>query len=69
MRAWQVLACIALAQIAVSSAFSFSSHSHEAYGSDLEVAASDHHDSHSSGFEESGGSEHGEDHHSKVSRL
>lgn len=67
MRVWQLLACVALVQIAVSTAFSFD-RSHEAYSGDLEVAASGHKDSHSSGFEESGGMEHGEEHHSKVSR-
>lgn len=66
MRVWQLLACIALVQIAVSTAFTFPS-SHEAYSSDLEVAASGHKESHSSGFEEDGGSEHGAEHHSKVS--
>lgn len=66
MRAWQLLACVALALFAVSAAFSFSDHSHEAFSGDLEVAASGHHDKHESGFEESGGQEHGEEHHSKV---
>lgn len=70
MRAWQLLACVALAHLAVSAAFSFSDHSHEAYSGDLEVAASGHHDKHhESGFEESGGQEHGEEHHSKVSSV
>lgn len=69
MRAWQLLACVALAQLAVSTAFSFPGLSHEAYGGDLEVAASGKHESHSSGFEESGGSEHGEDHFGKVSSV
>jgi hypothetical protein len=75
MRAWQLLACVALC-IAVSAAFSVSSRSHEAYSDsgDLVAAASGHgggghggggHES--SGFEESGGMEFGEDHHSKVS--
>lgn len=65
MRAWQLLACLALF-VAVSSAFTVSlSHvSHEGY--DLEPAESKGHH-HESGFEESGGSEHGGDHHSKVS--
>lgn len=67
MRAWQLLACIALAQLAVSAAFSFSSASHEAHSGDMEVAASDHkEEKHSSGFEEDGGMEHGEEHHKKV---
>lgn len=66
MRAWQLLACIALTQIAASVAFSFPGLSHEAFSGDLEAAASGHKEEHSSGFEESGGMEHGEEHHSKV---
>lgn len=82
MRAWQLLACIALAHLAVSAAFSFVSHDHEAYSSDLEAAASGHGGGghggggggggghgHSSGFEEDGGMEFGEEHHSKVSLV
>lgn len=75
MRAWQLLACIALAQLAVSAAFSFSSHGHETFSGDLEAAASGHgggggggHEK-SSGFEESGGMDFGEEHHSKVSLV
>lgn len=65
-RAWQLLACIALF-IALSNAFSIASFSDEdSHSGDLEVAASGHKESHSSGFEESGGSEHGSDHFSKV---
>lgn len=69
MRAWQLLACIALAQFAVSAAFSFPGLSHEAYSEhsgDLEAAASGHGHSHSEGHEEDGGSKHGEDHFSEV---
>lgn len=71
MRAWQLLACIVLAQLAISSAFSFPGLSHEAFSSggyddDMAVAASKKEEHHSSGFEEGGGSEHGSDHHSKV---
>lgn len=66
MRAWQLLACLALC-IAVSTAFSVSSQSHEAFSGDLEAAASGHDEKHESGFEESGGSDFGEEHHSKVS--
>jgi hypothetical protein len=72
MRAWQFLACIVLAQLAVSSAFSFPGLSHEAFSSggdfddDMAVAASKKEESHSSGFEEGGGSEHGSDHYHKV---
>lgn len=71
MRAWQLLACIALANIAVSAAFSLGASSHEAFHeadtTDMEVAASKHHEHHhSSGFEEDGGSKHGEDHHKEV---
>lgn len=62
MRAWQLLACLALF-VAVSTAFTVSI-SHE--GFDLEPAESKGHH-HESGFEESGGSDHGSDHHSKVS--
>lgn len=78
MRAWQLLACIALAQLAVSAAFSFSSHGHETFSGDLEAAASGHGGGHgggggghghSSGFEEAGGMDFGEEHHSKVSDL
>ena len=70
MRAWQLLACIVLAQLAISAAFSFGSPSHEAYNGDMEVAATGHKDEHhSSGFEEGGGQEHGEEHHSKVKRF
>lgn len=65
MRAWQLLACIALALFAVSAAFSLGGPYHEA-SDDMEVAASGHHESHSSGFEEDGGSKHGEDHHAEV---
>jgi hypothetical protein len=64
MRAWQLLACLALF-VAVSTAFSIPSH--EAYSDDMEVAASKHEDHHESGFEEHGGSEYGEEHHKKVS--
>ena len=68
MRAWQLLACTALALFAVSSAFSIEGPSHAAYQEDdMEVAASKHHsESHHSGFEEDGGSKHGEDHHAEV---
>lgn len=67
MRAWQLLACIALAQIAVSAAFSFGGPSHEAYhAGDMEMAASGHSESKHSGFEEDGGSKHGGDEHSEV---
>jgi hypothetical protein len=69
MRAWQLLACIVLAQLAISSAFTFPGLSHEAFHSgddDMAVAASHKEEHHSSGFEEDGGSEHGSDHHSKV---
>ena len=68
MRAWQLLACLALF-VAVSTAFSVSSQSQEGYSGDLEVAASGHKDHHESGFEEHGGSDHGEEHHSKVSQV
>lgn len=68
MRAWQLLACLALC-IAVSTVFSVSSHSHEGFSGDLEAAASGHHDEkhHESGFEEHGGMDFGEEHHAKVS--
>jgi hypothetical protein len=62
MRAWQLLACLALC-VAVSSAFSVP---YEHYGGDLEVAASKHEES---GYEESGGSDHGAEHGSKVSLV
>lgn len=67
MRAWQLLACFALTQFAVSAAFSLQGYVDEESG-DLVAAASDHGHGHSSssGFEESGGEEFGEDHHSKV---
>jgi hypothetical protein len=78
MRAWQVLACLSLC-IAVSTAFSVSSHSAYSDSGDLEAAASGHGGGghgggggghgggHESGFEEHGGSEFGEEHSSKVS--
>jgi hypothetical protein len=74
MRAWQLLACIVLAQLAISCAFSFPGLSHEAFSSgadfedDMAVAASHKDEHHSSGFEESGGSEHGADHYHKVKK-
>lgn len=70
MRAWQLLACIVLAQLAVSTAFTFPGLSHEAFSEsgDLEVAAS-HKKEHSSGFEEDGGSEHGKKHHAEVIEM
>jgi hypothetical protein len=68
MRAWHLLACLALF-IAVSSAFSVSSHSSEGFSGDLETAASDKHEHHESGFEEHGGSDFGEEHHKKVSLV
>lgn len=68
MRAWQLLACLALF-IAVSAAFSVSSDSHEALSGDMDFAASHKEEHHESGFEEHGGSEHGEEHHKKVSNV
>jgi hypothetical protein len=74
MRVWQILVCVAFVQIVSVYAFSFP-FSHESYKSedhhhgDLEVAASGHGHGHSSGFEESGGSDHGEDHESKVIKI
>lgn len=69
MRAWQLLACIALAQFAVSAAFTISSASSESHSGDMEAAASGKDEKHESGFEEDGGMEHGEEHHKKVKSM